>query len=521
MSVNEDASDLDKDVYEEDGLDPLGPHMAPHEQWSHYTRYFYLLCKVAFFAVAIYAVYLVLTSLSSVIFPLFISLLIAYLLDPLVDVMEERRIPRTVGILICLLGILLLVFVVSMFLYPTLARQIGNVVDRVPKLIELIQTKTIPWVEDTFEYKVPPTFTEAVVEYSNELKNAAPSVLKKAGEWATGLVSQTGAIVVSLLNAIMIPIFTFYFLRDFDKITATIGDLLPNYRRGFLQERIELMDTVVGEWFRGQLQVAGILAILYSIGLSIVFSLSGIDVNSGIAIGLVTGLLNVIPYFGVAIGVILSLLVVVLEWVGFMPVLGVVIVFVVVQTLEGYFITPKIVGEKVGLSPVTVIIVLLLGGEMFGLIGILLAIPVAGAIKVILPDLIEYYKSSPFFTGRNVHPAPSRVTVVTDDDREFELTTHASGETQIAPIAADAARRLQSEEESDSPEPDEGADADDSSEDASGEEIAEASESDETGEQSASDEPDEQDDADPSRESSPSDDDGDAGESDQAKKSDS
>jgi predicted PurR-regulated permease PerM len=470
MSVNEDASDLDNDLYEGDKLDPLGPQMKPHEQWSHYTRYFYLLCKLLFFSAVVYAIYWVLTTLSSVVFPLFISLLVAYLLDPVVDIMEERSIPRTVGILVCLFAGLLLVFFVSLFLYPTLARQIGNIADRVPQLIEVVQTRTIPWFEETFEYKVPPTFTEAVAEYSNELKNAAPSVLQKVGQWASGLVTQTGAIVVSLLNAIMIPIFTFYFLRDFDKITAVAHDLLPNYRRGFLDERIKLMDTVVGEWFRGQLQVAGILAILYSIGLSIVFAFAGIDVKSGIAIGLVTGLLNVIPYFGVAIGVVLSIVVVVLEWVGFMPVVGVALVFVVVQTLEGYFITPKIVGEKVGLSPVTVIIVLLLGGELFGLLGILLAIPVAGAIKVILPDLIEYYKSTPFFSGRSIHPAPTRVALddgaddalaeEAPDDLDLKSTPGHAEEAEDAPQTEDVDKAEKAVEADEAEEPADAAEAD-------------------------------------------------------------
>ncbi|MGM0555726.1 MAG: AI-2E family transporter [Myxococcota bacterium] len=420
MSENEDASGRDTELYESGQRDPLGPYMEPHEQWSRYTRYFYLLCKLVFFSALIYGGYWLLGTLSSVVFPLFISLLIAYLLDPVVDRMEERSIPRSLGIVICLFAGLLLAFFVSLFLYPTLARQIGNVAERVPQLIELVQTRTIPWVEETFDYAVPPTLIGAVAEYSNELKNAAPSVLRKIGQWASGLMTQTGAILVSLLNAIMIPIFTFYFLRDFDKITAAVGDLLPEYRRSFLLERIELMDTVVGQWFRGQLQVAGILAVLYSIGLSIVFAFAGIDVKSAIAIGLVTGLLNIIPYFGVAIGVVVSIFVVVLEWVGFLPVLGVGIVFVVVQTLEGYYITPKIVGEKVGLSPVTVIIMLLLGGELFGLLGILLAIPIAGAIKVILPDLLDYYRSTSLFSGRNINPAPNRVMVVPNDDDQSE-----------------------------------------------------------------------------------------------------
>ena len=142
MSIDEDASDLEENHGDE--LEPLGPNMSPKEQWSHYTKYFYLLCKLLFYGALGYGTWWVMTSLGSVLFPLFISLMIAYLLDPVVDMMEEKGIPRTVGILICiLLGLLLLTFVL-LFLYPTLSRQIGNIANRVPQLIELVQTKTIP-----------------------------------------------------------------------------------------------------------------------------------------------------------------------------------------------------------------------------------------------------------------------------------------------------------------------------------------------------------------------------------------
>src|SRR5690554_1942053 len=167
-----------------------------------------------------------------------------------------------------------------------------------------------------------------------------------------------------------------------------------------------LMDVAVGQWFRGQLQVAGILAVLYSVGLGIVFAIFGLDVQSGIVIGVLTGLLNVVPYFGFAIGSILAVLVVLIDWSGWGPLIAVGIVYGVIQTAESYLITPKIVGEKVGLNPVTVIIVLLIGGQIGGLLGVLLAIPVSGAFKVILPDLLAMYERNSFFTGVPMTPAP-------------------------------------------------------------------------------------------------------------------
>ena len=133
-------------------------------------------------------------------------------------------------------------------------------------------------------------------------------------------------------------------------------------------------------------------------------NLTGVGVTSGIAIGLVSGALNVVPYFGFAVGAVLALLLALLNWNGGMPLLGVLLTFAIVQGLEGYVITPRIVGEKIGLSPVLVIIVLLIGGSLLGLLGVLLALPIAGAMGVLLPDLVAWYKKSDLYLGQLDEP---------------------------------------------------------------------------------------------------------------------
>jgi predicted PurR-regulated permease PerM len=239
-----------------------------------------------------------------------------------------------------------------------------------------------------------------MAEYGETVQGQIPGVAAGISAWLVSLWSKTGAIVASALNLVMIPVFTFYFLRDFDIMRLATIEYIPLAHRDFILSRATKMDDVVGAWFRGQVEVAVILAVLYALGLGIVFGLMGVGVTAGISIGILTGLLNIVPYFGFAIGFVLSLSVVLLEWSGVAPLVGVLAVFAIVQGLEGYIITPRIVGEKVGLSPVVVIIVLLLGGEVLGLIGILLAIPVAGIVRVLLPDLVEMYKSSHFYTGK-------------------------------------------------------------------------------------------------------------------------
>ncbi|MFU8804704.1 MAG: AI-2E family transporter, partial [Bradymonadaceae bacterium] len=139
--------------------------------------------------------------------------------------------------------------------------------------------------------------------------------------------------------------------------------------------------------------------------LGAVYGFSGLDIQSGVVIGLLTGFLNVIPYFGFAVGSVLAVLVTLIDWGGWGPVVGVLACFTVIQLVESYYITPKVVGDKVGLKPVTVIIVLLVGGHVAGLMGVLLAIPVAGAVKVLIPDIVKWYEKSSMYTGIPVVPA--------------------------------------------------------------------------------------------------------------------
>jgi len=379
--------------------------------WHHYGRYPYLLAKVALWTLVAVTIYWFLHRIESVVFPLLASLLIAYLLDPAVDRFEERGIARTVAIIIFIVLILIGLGLFVLVLYPAIASQVTKVIDRFPQLVELIQTKTLPWLQKRFHFTVPSDLSDAMSRYGDSIKEQLPDVAKKVSQWLGGLVTQTGAVISSILNLVMIPIFTFYFLRDFDRMTASLARYVPPRKYDTFIERARRMDEVVGAWFRGQVQVAGILGVLYATGLGIVFGVTGIGALTGVAIGILAGLLNIIPYFGFLTGFVLSVLMVLLDWGGWGPLVAVLAVFTVVQLLEGYVITPKIVGEKVGLSPVMVIIVLLIGGELFGLVGVLLAIPAAGIIRVLLPELIAYYETTPFYSGDFSHAGRSPAVV--------------------------------------------------------------------------------------------------------------
>jgi predicted PurR-regulated permease PerM len=392
----------------QDGEQPPESGLTPAQFWHYYQRYPYLLAKVALWGAVLAGVYWAIMNVEAVLFPLLVSMLTAYLLDPAVDWLEEicGRVPfineptdRLVAIGVFLFIILLALVGFILILYPAIATQVSKVGERIPELITLFQTKLVPWVQQKLGYQLPADLSEAMAAYGTTIQEQLPKVAQKASAWVGSLVTQTGAIVASLINLVMIPFFTFYFLRDFDRMKVALKEYVPEAHRERYLSRMRMMDEVVGAWFRGQVTVALILAFLYALGFGIVFGIAGIGSGTGIAIGILAGVLNIIPYFGVLIGTVLAALMVLLDWSGVWPLIAVLGVTVGIQNLEGWFITPKIVGDKVGLSPVVVIIVLLLGGELFGLLGVLLAIPVAGIVRVMLPDLVSYYKRTPFYSG--------------------------------------------------------------------------------------------------------------------------
>ncbi len=367
--------------------------------WNRYTRYPLLLAKFVTLLLVMGALYVMFHAVENVLVPVLVSLGIAYLLDPAVDKLEARGMSRTRAIF-AFLGLgLIAVFAFLLFLYPVVAAQIGAVIEGVPRLIDLFQHDLLPWAEANLNVEIPHSVSAALADYGETMRSHIPNLTRALSTGVSELWTRTGAIAASVVNLVMIPVFTFYFLRDFDRMRLALTDYVPVSNRDFILSRVEMMDEVVGAWFRGQVEVAGILAVLYAIGLAIVFGLCGIGASAGIAIGLLAGILNIVPYFGFLIGFVLSVLMVLLDGSGVIPLVSVIAVFAVIQAFEGYVITPRIVGEKVGLSPVVVILALLLGGEVLGLVGVLLALPVAGIIRVLWPDVVGWYKSSTLYRG--------------------------------------------------------------------------------------------------------------------------
>jgi predicted PurR-regulated permease PerM len=203
-----------------------------------------------------------------------------------------------------------------------------------------------------------------------------------AASWSTTvLLSLTrggGALAAAVISLFLIPILTFYMLRDWDSIVGKMGALVPSGQRETVFRLARETDEVLGAFLRGQIMVMFALAVIYSGGLSLV------GLKFAVAIGVVSGLVSFVPYLGFVFGIALAGITVALEPEPLLRLLGVVATFSIAQLIEGSVLTPKLVGDRIGLHPVIVIFAVAAGGQLFGFFGILLALPAAAVLSVLI-----------------------------------------------------------------------------------------------------------------------------------------
>jgi len=230
----------------------------------------------------------------------------------------------------------------------------------------------------------PDSLAEAAGRYWKEASTALFGVL--------GSVSRGGQAVIGwLLNLVLIPVVTFYLLRDWDRLTAGVLALLPRRLEPTVKSIAREIDDVLGAFIRGQLMVMLALGLTYAIGLWLV----GLDL--AFIIGAGAGVLSIVPYLGTLVGVVAALLAALFQFQDLLHPVLVLVVFAVGQSLEGMVFTPHLVGDRIGLHPVTVIFAVLAGGQLFGFLGILLALPVAAALNVLVWHLKERYHRSELY----------------------------------------------------------------------------------------------------------------------------
>jgi predicted PurR-regulated permease PerM len=332
----------------------------------------------------------VLFALRGILTPIFLSYAIAYLLDPVVDRFEKWRVPRPLGVMIVLGGAAAAFALFTAIALPGILAEVASVVSELPSKGEAALASLTPWLEQRGVH-VPQSTTEWIARFGSDAKSLASSAIAPAGGVLTSVLAGILAVVGSAAAALIVPVLAVYMLVDFDRITEGVRELLPARYRERVTRYAREVDVVLSQFIRGQLTVMAIMAVLYGAA----YALLGIRL--AILIGMAAGILNFIPYLGSAFALIAGLSMSLLG--GWHPsqLVGVVIAYAAVQTTESFVITPRIVGKTVGLNEVWVILALFVGGELFGFMGILLALPSAAVAKIFIARGVQRYRQSELF----------------------------------------------------------------------------------------------------------------------------
>jgi len=325
-----------------------------------------------------------------VVTPFFVAFALAYLLDPLVDRLEKYKIPRTPGVVLLMTSVFFGFLFGALLLIPLLREQVHNLAQRLPDYMSIVQG----WVHPLLA-KISLLDEEKVKEILKMASEKIGSLPLELLGSATGLVwssiTSLVNIIMVLVNLVIIPVAMFYLLRDYDEIISKIGNLIPPRFREQITSVFKDIDQVLSRFVRGQLMVASLMAGFYCLGLL----LCGTPMS--LFIGILAGYANLVPYLGLVLGFLPAVLLTFLQYQELAPLLGVVAVFGVVQALEGMVITPRVVGDQLGLHPVAVMLAVLVGAELFGLLGVLLAVPVTAILNVLLRrGLAQFKKSSAY-----------------------------------------------------------------------------------------------------------------------------
>jgi predicted PurR-regulated permease PerM len=292
-----------------------------------------------------------------------------------------------------------LVFIILFFLIPTLEHQISKLITNLPNYFIWLSEHISPWLKEKFGIQ---TDIFSMSEVSVLLK----SHWNEAGGIAKNVIaslSQSGLVLFGwMMNVILIPVITFYLLRDWDILTARVGELIPRSVYPTINKLVTESNSVLSAFLRGQFSVMLALGVIYSIGLMII----GLDLS--LLIGMGAGLVSFIPYLGTIVGMVIGVVTAIIQFGDPTIVLYVLIVFGIGQLLEGFVLTPLLVGDKIGLHPVAVIFAVLAGGQLFGFVGVLLGLPFAAVIMVLLRFAHQNYIHSKAYSNEDDYRLTSK-----------------------------------------------------------------------------------------------------------------
>ncbi len=330
----------------------------------------------------------VLYALLPILAPFLIAALLAYLGDSLVARLERRQCPRAIAVALIFLVAFIMLGGVLVFLLPLIELQVSLFIEKLPGMISWAKGIVLPWLEHRLE-----RFSQ--LDMVKLLELAQAELANVSGGLMMGVVGSLGssgaALFASLANMVLIPVVTFYLLMDWHKLITGLRENIPRRMEKKALEVVRRIDAVLMAFFKGQLMVMLALAVLYSLGLSLV------GLEFALLIGLIAGVVSFVPYLGFVIGLFLACLASVFQLHDTSAFLLIVVVFAVIQTLEGVVLTPLLVGDKIGLHPLAVIFAVMAGGHLFAFTGVLLALPVTAVLWVLLANAVKRYKQSELY----------------------------------------------------------------------------------------------------------------------------
>ncbi len=327
--------------------------------------------------------------LAPVLTPFLVAAVLAYVLHPAVEWLAARWLPRVLAVALMELALIVTALAVALLIVPVLAKEMPLMREQIPLLADRLNNSLAPWLA---QFGIHVALDTASIK-AFVLKHLDANV----EDWfATAMNSARigGSILLTVVgNAFLVPVVLFYLLLDWPNLVRRVHELVPPRMLGSVQGFLDECDHMLGQYLRGQLLVMVILVAFYSVGLAL------FNFDLALPVGVFTGLAVFIPYVGFGLGLVLALVAALMQFASLYGLVAVAVVYGIGQVLESFFLTPRLVGERIGMNPLMVIFALLAFGQLFGFVGVLIALPLSALLAVAARRLRHAYLGSRMYLG--------------------------------------------------------------------------------------------------------------------------
>lgn len=357
--------------------------LDPEKDIMSVNRWPLVLGVLGFFGLAFYV-------LQPILLPFVLGGLIAYLGDPLVDWLEKHRINRTVAVSLVFTIFVAVIVVLLLIFVPMLARQIDVLIQKVPVFYEWLTQVAMPWLQNWLSL---PADALPPLDWSSQLADNWQSLGKFMAQTGKTITGSGMSVLLTVANLALVPVVAFYLMRDWDLLVNKLLRMMPLAWQEKVSTMVTEGDEVVGSFLRGQFIVMCALGVIYGTGLWLV------GVQFALLLGVIAGLASMVPYLGFVVGITASFIAAYAQFQDWGMLFWVALVFGFGQLIESMVLTPVLVGDRIGLHPVAVIFSLMVGGQLAGFVGVVVALPVAAVITVFARHAVSHYRSSELYSG--------------------------------------------------------------------------------------------------------------------------